>query len=262
MKRIVVLVASLIVMGCVTVAGPDVPAAAKAELAPTGALPVALIAVNPLFVTQNTPPGVTKGIAVDIANRLAGRLGVAMTPVLYPSIGALLESTRKGEWDITFLPVNPERAALMNFTAPYMYTESTFLVPADSTAKGIADLDQSGRTIVAVGRSTQDAWLRANMRSATLVSASTPAAALQMLKERRVDAYGSNASALAEASLQIPGSRLLPGSFDDVPIALAVIKVRPSADAFASEFIGELKASGAIDEAIAREKLPGVRAAK
>ncbi|MBC8023642.1 MAG: transporter substrate-binding domain-containing protein [Burkholderiales bacterium] len=263
MKRIVLLLALLVVVGCAMApAGTDVSPAARVELAPTGTLRVGLIAVNPLFVTQNTPPGITKGIAVDIANRLASRLGVPMTPVLYPSIGALMESTRKGEWDITFLPVNPERAALMNFTAPYMYTESTFLVSADSTAKGIADLDRPGKTIVAVGRSTQDVWLRANMRVATLVAASTPAAALQMLKEGKVDAYGSNASALAEASLKIPGSRLLPGSFDDVPIALAVIKARPAADAFAYEFIDQLKASGAIQEVIEREKLAGVRVAK
>jgi polar amino acid transport system substrate-binding protein len=261
MKRALSLMALLVVTACATVS-TDVPPAARAELAPAGILRVGLIAVNPLFVTQNTPPGVTKGIAVEIASRLASRLGGPMTPVLYPSIGALMESTRKGEWDITFLPINPERAALMNFTAPYMYTESTFLVPADSTAKGIADLDRPGKAIAAVGRSTQDAWLRANMHAATLVAASTPAAALQMLKEGKVDAYASNTSALAEASLKLPGSRLLPGSFDDVPIALAVIKVRPAADAFAYEFIDGLKASGAIREMIERENLAGVRAAK
>ena len=261
MKRALSVLLLLFLSACATVA-PEVPPAAKAELAPTGTLRVALLAPNPLFVTQNTPPGVTKGIAVDIANRLGSCLGVPVTPVLYPSIGALMESTGKREWDITFLPINPERAAVMNFTAPYMYTESTFLVPADSTAKGLADLDQRGKTIVAVGRAVQEIWLRANLRSATLVVATTPANALQMLKEGKVDAYGSNTSALAEASRHLAGSRLLPGSFSDAPIAMAVIKVRPSADAFAYDFIEQLKASGAIQESIERERLAGVRMAK
>ena len=261
MKRALTLFASLLVTACATVA-PEVPPAAKAELAPTGVLRVGLLAPNPLFVTQNTPPGVTRGMAVDIADRLASRLGVAMKPVLYPSIGALMESTGKGEWDITFLPINPERASLMNFTAPYMYTESTLLVPAGSPAKSLEDLDQRGKTIVAVTRAVQEIWLRTNLRSATLVAASTPATALQMLKEGKVDAYGSNTSALMEASRQLPGSRLLPGSFSDAPIAMAVIKIRPSADAFAYEFIDQMKASGAIQESIDREKLVGVRAAK
>jgi polar amino acid transport system substrate-binding protein len=261
MKRAFSLIASLLVAACASVA-PDVPPAAKAELAPTGSLRVALLAPNPLLVTQNTQPGVVRGMAVEIANRLASRLGVPMTPVLYTSIAPLLESAGRGEWDITFLPIDPERAAVMNFTAAYMYSESTFLVPGRSAAQGIADVDQTGKTIVAVARSTQEGWLRANLRSATLIAASSPAAAQQMFREEKVDAYASEASLLAGFSRQIPGSRLLPGSFRSSPYALAVVKVRPSADAFASDFIDELKASGAIQESIEREKLPGVRAAK
>ena len=62
-----------------------------------------------------------------------------MAPVLYQNIPALMEGTIRREWDITFLPIDPDRAAAMNFTAPYMYAESTFLVPESSTAQSIAD---------------------------------------------------------------------------------------------------------------------------
>ena len=261
MKRALSFLASLLVTACATVA-PEVPPAAKAELAPTGTLRVGLIGASPLFVTQNTPPGVTKGIAVDIGKRLAERIGVPMTPVLYPSIGALMDGAARREWDVTCLPVNPERAGVMNFTAPYMYAERTFLVAADSPIKSFADLDRPGRTLVAVGRSTEESWIRANVRAATLVVASSPAAAQQMFKEGKVDAYGNSTSALAEAARQLPGSRLLPGSFYDAPIALAVIKVRPAADAFAAEFMEQMRAGGAIQESIARESLAGVRAAR
>jgi polar amino acid transport system substrate-binding protein len=150
----------------------------------------------------------------------------------------------------------------MNFTAPYMYSESTFLVPAGSTARSLADVDQTGKAIVAVVRSTQEGWLRANVRSATIVAASSPAAAQQMFREEKVDAYASEAALLAGFSRQVPGSRLLPGSFRDSPFALAVNKVRPSADAFAYDFIEQLKASGMVQEFIERENLVGVRAAK
>jgi polar amino acid transport system substrate-binding protein len=261
MKRALHLSLLVLLSACATVT-TEVPPAAKAELAPTGSLRVALLAPNPLLVTQNTPPGVVKGMAVEIANRLASRLGVPMTPVLYPTIAPLLDSARKGEWDITFLPVDPERAATMNFTAPYMYSESTFLVPGRSAARSLADLDQTGKTIVAVARSTQEVWLRANVRSATIVAASSPAVAQQMFREEKVDAYASVTSLLAGFSRQVPGSRLLPGSFSDSPFALAVVKVRPSADAFASDFVEQLKASGIVQELIERENLTGVRAAK
>jgi polar amino acid transport system substrate-binding protein len=262
MKRTLSVVASLLVCACATVGGPEAPTAAKAELAPTGTLRVALIAINPLFVTQGTPQGETRGIAIDIANRLASRIGVPMKPVLYPSAAALMESTGKREWDITFLPITPERAALMNFTAPYMYTESTFLVPPGSTAKSLEDLDQGGRTIVTLSRTSHEAWLRSNLKRATLIAASTPAVAMQMMKEGKVDAFGTTTTALLDSQKLLPGSRLLSGSFVDAPIAMAVIKVRPAADAFAYEFIDQLKASGAIQEIVEREKLAGVRAAK
>ena len=262
MRRIVLLLPLLLLFACATAPTVDVPPTVRMELAPTGTLRVALLAQNPLFVTQNTEPPASKGIGFEIANRLASRIGVPMTPVLYPAIGPLMEASRKGEWDITFLPVTPERAALMNFTAPYIYSERSFLVPANSTARAIADVDRTGTTIVAVTRSSEEAWLKANVRFATLVAASSPAAALQMVKEGKVDAYGSNSSTLAEAARQVPGSRVLPGSFEDAQIAMAVIKVRPAADAFASDFIEQLKRSGAVQEWIEREKLSGVRAAR
>jgi len=262
MKRFLPLLAMGLVAACATVTTSEVPPAAKSELAPTGTLRAALIAVNPLFVTQKAPPGQTRGMAVDIASRLAARIGVPVKPVPYPNVAALMESAGKGEWDITFLPVTPERANLMNFTAPYMLTESTLLVPPGSDAKTLADLDRPGKTIVALARAAHEGWLRANLRSATLVTASTQAVAMQMMKDGKVDAFGSTTTALTESLPLLPGSRLLPGSFLDAPIALAVIKVRPAADAFAYEFMEQLTASGAIQEMIAREKLVGVRAAK
>ena len=262
MGRIVLLLPLLLAFGCATVSTPDVPAAARAELAPTGTLRIAVIAINPLFVTQNTPPGDVRGIAIEIASRLASRIGVPMKPVLYPSAGALMESTGKGDWDITCLPITPERASLMNFTAPYMFTESTFLVPASSTAKSLDDLDKPGKTIVVLGRTAHEAWMRSNLRSATLVTASTPPVAVQMLKEGKVDAFGTTATALLESRRLLPDSRLLPGSFLDAPIALAVIKVRPSADAFAYEFMEQLTKRGEIQQIVERERLAGVRAAK
>ena len=247
--------------GCASVAPPAVPPAARAELAPTGKMRVGLIAVNPIFVTPNTPPGETRGLAVDIARELAARVGVAMEPLRYPTVGALVESAGKGEWDIAFLAIDPERAAAMNFTAAYMYTENTFLVPGGSTARGIEDLDLPGKTIATFARSAQEIWLKKNAKSATLVSASTPAAAYLMLKEGKVDAVSSAASLLAEGSKQVPGSRVLAGSFVDAPIGMAVAKGRPAAYAYAYQFIEEMNTAGTLRDAIARYGLVGVRAA-
>src|SRR5436190_12834244 len=119
MKRAFFLLPFLLLLSCATV-DTAVPPAARAELAPTGKLRVGLIAVSPAHVTQNTPPGVTRGIAVDIGQQLARRLGVPMEPVRYPSVRALMDAAGKDEWDVAFAGINPERADLVNFTAPYM----------------------------------------------------------------------------------------------------------------------------------------------
>ena len=260
MHRATLLLPLALAFGCATVP-LAVPPAARTELAPTGKLRVGLIAVNPIFVTPNTPPGVTKGMAVDLARELATRLDVPMEPLRYPTVAALVESAGKGEWDIAFLVIDPERAGAMDFTAAYMYSGNTFLVPAGSTARGIEDLDQPGKTIVTLARSAQEIWMKKNAKSATLVSAASPAAAFQLLREGKAEAVTSVASLLAEGTKQVPGSRVLATSYVDTPIGMAVARQRPAGFAYAREFIEAQKSSGAIAEAIAREGLAGVRAA-
>ncbi|MGZ5662287.1 MAG: hypothetical protein ACXWG6_13055, partial [Usitatibacter sp.] len=104
MKAAALILPLALAFGCAEApVASTVPAAARAELAPTGKLRVGLIAVNPVFVTPNTPPGVTRGIAVDIARELARRIDVPMEPLRYPTVGAMVEAAGKGEWDIAFL---------------------------------------------------------------------------------------------------------------------------------------------------------------
>lgn len=170
MKRALFLLPLLLLLSCAAV-GPSVPPEARADLAPTGKVRVGLIAVSPIFVTQNTPPGVARGIAVDIARDLAARLGVPMEAVRYPSERALMDAAGRVEWDVTFIGINPARAEVVNFTAPYTYV-------------------------------------------------------------------------------------------DDAPIGMGVHKRRPAGLAYAYEFVQQMKASGAVQEAISREGLTGARAAQ
>ena len=269
MKRALILLPLLLSFGCAmptststnTPKTSAAPAAARSELAPTGKLRVGLIAVNPIFVRQDTPPGVTQGVAVDIAQELAKRLDVPMEPKRYATVGQMVESAGKGEWDVAFLAIDPERASAMDFTGPYMYSENSFLVRGDSTARGIEDLDKPGRKIGTFARSAQEIWLKKNAKSATLVSASSPAAAYQMLREGKVDAVTSVGPLLAEGAKQVPGSRILATSYVDTPIGMAVAKGRPAAYAFADPFIADINAAGTVRDGIARHNLAGVRAA-
>jgi polar amino acid transport system substrate-binding protein len=251
----------LIAFGCAAPpSGPAVTPDVRAQLAPGGPLRVALLGQNPLFVNPGSGP--VSGVAVDLGRELASRIGVPFEPVRYEGVGAMVEGASKNEWDIAFLGIDPERAAVMNFTAAYIYGENTFLLAPGLAARIPADLDRPGRTVVAISRSVQEVWLRQNFRNATLISSATGASALQLLKDGKVDAVASQALTLANGAKAIPGSRLMEGSFLDSSIGLAVPRGRPAGHAYAYQFIEDMKASGAVREALGRANVTGARVAE
>ena len=253
-------VALALAAGCAQVAPKAGDPVLRAELAPTGKLRVGLIANNPSFVTQGTPPGVLKGVAVDIGNELARRLGVPMEPVRYASVGALWAGVRKGEWDVAMLAIDPERAADMHFTGAYMYTENTLLTKTPEI-RSLADMDRSGNRIATAARSAQEAWLAANLKSARAVPTESMPAAEALVREGKVEGMMGNRDHLREIAARMPGARVLDGKLNENAIAVAVPRGRPAALAFAYELVEDLKASGAIQDSIARSGLAGARLA-
>lgn len=251
----------LLVHGCAAPPGATaVPPDVRAQLAPNGALRVALLGQNPLFVNPGSVPAA--GVAVDLGRELATRIGVPFEPVRYEGVAAMVEGVSKNEWDIAFLGIDPERAAVMNFTAAYIYGENTFLLAPGSTARVPTDLDRAGRTVATLSRSVQEVWVKQNFRNATLISVSTGASALQLLKDGKVDAVASQTLTLANGAKAIPGSRLMEGSFLDSSIGLAVPRGRPAGHAYAYQFIEDMKASGAVREALSRANVTGARVAE
>ena len=58
---------------------------------------------------------------------------------------------------------------------------------------------------------------------------------------------------LANAQRLLPGSRILPGSYYDVPIAIGYAKGRSAVvSEFAKDFVADVKASGFVAQAIGR----------
>jgi polar amino acid transport system substrate-binding protein len=174
----------------------------------------------------------------------------------------MVDGATKNEWDIAFLGIDPERAVVMNFTSAYVYGENTFLLAPGSVARVPADLDRPGRTVATLTRSVQEVWVKQNFRNATVISVSTGASALQLLKDGKVDAVASQTLTLANAAKGIPGARLMDGSFLDSSIGLAVPRGRPAGHAYAYEFIEEAKASGSVREALGRANATGARVAE
>src|SRR5205814_7223799 len=122
-------IAALVLVGC---AGIDtVPTQeARQALAPTGKLRVALQLGSPHNAVRDSRSGEMKGVGFDLGNELARRLGVPFEPVMYPSVGALLDAGKSGAWDIAFVGYSPAREKEWDFTALHMQVEFGYLVPA------------------------------------------------------------------------------------------------------------------------------------
>src|SRR5579862_6148587 len=139
------------------------------ELAPTGALRAAINMGNFLLVTGKTPSGDPSGVSADMAAAIAARLGVPVKFVPYARPGEIADDAEKGLWDIGNIGAEPQRAAVINFTAAYCEIEATYLVPAGSTIRGVAEVDRPGRRCAVTARSAYGLWLENNYKRGELV---------------------------------------------------------------------------------------------
>ena len=65
----------------------------------------------------------------------ARRLGVPVELVTFDAAGKAFDALKRGVTDIGFLAIEPVRAAEVDFTAPYVLIEGTYMVPKDSPLK-------------------------------------------------------------------------------------------------------------------------------
>ena len=231
-------------------------AAIAEALAPTGRLRVAVWTV-PYFVLERA--GKLAGVIPDLAAELAGRVGVPVELVRCTTPAALVDAFRSGEADVTFVGMTADRAAVIDFGPVVLDIETSYLVPAYSTITRIADVDRPGVRIAVPARSAQEAHLKKTIAHASLipVAPENPKAALDLLAADAADAFSHVAPMLEAAQRSLPGSRTLPGSYFNVPIAIGIAAGRPLIVAeFVWQFVDDVKASGFVHRAI---DLAGVR---
>src|SRR5579864_5808252 len=128
------------------------------ELAPTGVLRAAINMGNFLLVTGKTPSGDPTGVSADMAAAIAARLGVPVKFLPYARPGEIADDAEKGLWDIGNIGAEPQRAAVINFTAAYCEIEATYLVPAGSPVRSVSEVDQPGKRAAVTARSAYGLW--------------------------------------------------------------------------------------------------------
>jgi polar amino acid transport system substrate-binding protein len=246
----------LLLTGCSAISTAPTPEVRQA-LAPTGKLRVGLQLGSPHNVIRDSVSGEMRGVAFDLGNELARRLGVPFEPVLYPSVGALLESGKSGAWDVAFVGFSPERAKEWEFTPLHLEIEFGYLVPPGSPISTMADVDRPGTRVAVQEKSQPDVFLSRTLKNAAVVRAPSLAGTLEMLKTGRADVIFSIKPSLFEASNQLPGSRVLDGRPGVDPHAMAIPKGRDLGVAYARKFIEDAKSEGLVKAAIERAGIRG-----
>jgi polar amino acid transport system substrate-binding protein len=225
------------------------------EFAPTGTLRAAINQGNTVLA-QKGPNGEALGITVDLTRELARRLGLPIELITFDAAGKVFEALKRGIWDIAFLAVEPVRAAEIDFTAPYVLIEGTYMVPKDSSLKKIEDVDSAGIRIAVATGSAYDLYLTRTIKHATLLRAPTGPAALDMFVRDKLEAAGGVKQPLVEFAAAHPNLQVMDGRFMAIQQAMGMPKGRSKAHAYLRSFVEEMKASGFCADALKRSNQP------
>ena len=237
------------------------PAAARADLAPSGTLRVGINFSNNLLTARDPVTRAPSGIALDLAAELGRRLGVPVEIVSYESAGELADSAGAGQWEVGFLGAEPQRAREISFTDAYLEIESTYLVPPGSKLNSIADVDRDGVRVAVTAKAAYDLYLQRNLKHARLVHAPSADAAFKVFVADKLEALAGLKSRLEKDHAGMPGSRILPGRFTAVQQAVGTPKGHDIGAQFLREFVADAKASGLVARTIEKNRIRGVTVA-
>jgi polar amino acid transport system substrate-binding protein len=231
--------------------------AVQHALAPAGALRVGVYRGSPSSIIEGPGPQDAKGVGYDLGRELAAALGVEFKSVVFPANAPLLKAVAAGTVDVTFTNSTAARAKEMDFSQSFLAVGKSFLVPANSPLKTIADAVKPGLRIgVSKGSSTSKELIEL-YPSIKTVEIDTLKAAGEMLAKGEIDAFATNNAILYQLSEGVPGSKVLPGHWGIERFGAAIPKGREAGMPFLRDFIGKAKADGSVEKAVARAGLRG-----
>jgi len=251
---------SLAAMLCGCAIAVGVPLEAKTELVPQGTLRAAINFGNPILATRTADGGV-RGVSIELARALASQLNVALEFVTFESAGHVVASVPEQSWDVAFLAIDPARGRDMLQTNPYLIIEGAYLVAADSPIQRNDEVDRDGVRIAVGKGSAYDLYLSRTLKHAQIVYAPTSPAVTDLFVAQKLDVAAGVKQQLQADAKRLPGLRVLDGRFMVIQQAMATQIGRNAAAAYLNKFVEEMKASGLIEQALARQGIQGAAVA-
>jgi polar amino acid transport system substrate-binding protein len=224
------------------------------DLAPTGKLRAAINLGNSVLAQKDESTGQPKGVTPDLARELGRRLGVPVELVTYDAAGKVFDVATTGAWDIGFVAIEPVRATVIDFTAPYVIIEGTYMVHKDSALKVIADVDRPGVRIAVGLKSAYDLYLTRTIKNAIIVRASAGGgkAMIDMFLNDKLEVAAGVKQPLLAYAKDHPEVRVMDGHFMEIQQAMGTPKGRTDGAAYLRAFVEDVKASGFVAEALKR----------
>ncbi|MBV6307340.1 ABC transporter substrate-binding protein [Candidimonas humi] len=222
------------------------------DLAPHGVLRAAINFGNTVLAQRHPDSGEPAGISADLARELARRLGRDIEFVTFDAAGKVFAVADQDTWDVAFLAIDPVRAEKVQFTAPYVIIEGTYMVRSDSPFAQVGDVDREG-VRVAVGKgAAYDLYLSRSLQHAELVRAPTSADAIDYFVDQSLDAAAGVRQPLEAYAATHAGLRVMRDRFTAIEQAMGTPKGRTVGLEYLQSFIKEMKASGFVADALKR----------
>jgi polar amino acid transport system substrate-binding protein len=229
-----------------------------ARIAPTGTLRAAINLGNAVLAGRDAATGAPKGVTVDLAGKLAERLGVALELVAVDGAAKSVDAVANERADVGFFAIDPQRGAEIAFTPPYVLIEGCYLVRDDSPVRDNAEVDRAGHVVVVGQGSAYDLHLTRALQHATIVRAATSQAVVQTFLDQNADVAAGVRQQLEADARRLGGVRLLDGRFMVIRQAMGIAKRRgEDAARWLGAFVEAMKAEGEVAGALARHGVDG-----
>ena len=250
----------VVAFGAVTALAQSVPPAALPDvvkdLAPTGKLRAAINAGNVVLVQKDAAGGEPRGITVDLARELARRLGVAADLIVYETAGKVTDAVKTGAWDIGFIAIEPARAAVIGFTAPYVIIEGTYIVARIRPQQHCRRRPR--RRAHPPSPAALPTIFSSHARCSTRpwYTTQTPPLALQGFITDKLDAAAGVKQQLVQFAKTNSNVRVMDGRFQEIKEAMGTPLGRDLGLRYLRSFVEEMKASGFVKKALERANQP------
>lgn len=239
----------------------QISARVLSELAPRGLLRAGINLSNFLLVTGRDASGNPIGVAPDMAQAMAERLGVPVQYVPFATPGELGDRVGQDVWDVGLIGAEPQRAQKISFSAAYVEIAASYLVGADSKLQSVDEVDQPGVRIASTARAAYDLWLERNIRNAEVVRSTTLDGAYDDFVSMKLDALAGLRPRLLADAQKLPGARILDGQFSSVQQAIGTARVNEEGARFIREFVEAAKQSGLVARLIEKHGVRGLTVA-